>query len=615
MNDLPRVPGPQQLDVERLRSLKKVRDAWQSIIERYSALNEDEQGDVVDMRTGDVIEDSGHLRSMTDSSQIPGNVWKSLLDAEKDEKRQITDDEEKEVIDLTMSPTKKRKAFGFAISSPEKSFTSISILTDSEEDGYEGLQNFDKYFSRHRASPRRTTRSTVAQKDNLRIGGLSEAEHRPSITQEKLPKEIKTSPTKAMRPALSSNLENDPLKLTSPRYSNESFSQPSTQLYRSLPPGAMGTMITPTKIRRFKEAVSLQKISKDRGNEKLKRLIWNNKKDKNVESGDIFWLTDGKSIPISESPSSEEDEIVKSEGFVSEDDDVQFIGESSNATPLRYAIIGETQSRESSEDVITEDLKLEANIFPPIMSNHLPESSNSLSDTGNISRATSVTLTNEEDKDRSVHHESESQKKTLTFAKNKDRSVHHENESRKKTLKIVKNFKNRSVHHENESQKIPLTSAENKVRSVHQESESQKKTLTLTNTLRSNATFNKLPIEANMRSPSWRYKQSKKALASRWMVNFPSSDDSPDDSPDELPSPKSRATIDCDLVRDVVVISESTNSYAGEDVDSLQNGAIGESKAMEEFTKQPTDKNCDYPDIATGLTSDHEDSDDDVQLD
>lgn len=60
------------LDRRRQTSLHKVRDAWKCIIKKYSALSENEQGDVVDIATGEIIKDTGHLRSLR---QDDDNLW------------------------------------------------------------------------------------------------------------------------------------------------------------------------------------------------------------------------------------------------------------------------------------------------------------------------------------------------------------------------------------------------------------------------------------------------------------------------------------------------------------------------------------------------------------
>lgn len=61
-----------ELAARRKISLAKVRDTWRSIIKKYSALPPDQQGDVVDLNTGEIVRDRGHLRSL---KQPRDNLW------------------------------------------------------------------------------------------------------------------------------------------------------------------------------------------------------------------------------------------------------------------------------------------------------------------------------------------------------------------------------------------------------------------------------------------------------------------------------------------------------------------------------------------------------------
>lgn len=74
---------PSDLDTRRQQSLNKVRDAWTSIINKYSALPEDKQGDIVDLATGEIVLDKGHLRSL---KQNPDNLWAQHPHADQIEK-------------------------------------------------------------------------------------------------------------------------------------------------------------------------------------------------------------------------------------------------------------------------------------------------------------------------------------------------------------------------------------------------------------------------------------------------------------------------------------------------------------------------------------------------
>ncbi|KAG0675052.1 hypothetical protein C6P40_001949 [Pichia californica] len=52
------------IDALKKESLHKARNAWKSIIDKLSSLSESQQGDTIDLRTGKIIKDTGHLRSL-----------------------------------------------------------------------------------------------------------------------------------------------------------------------------------------------------------------------------------------------------------------------------------------------------------------------------------------------------------------------------------------------------------------------------------------------------------------------------------------------------------------------------------------------------------------------
>lgn len=69
------------LGLRRKQSLNKVKKAWSSIIEKYSSLSENQQGDVIDILTGEIVTDTGHLRSL---KQIKDDVWVDLNKIDND---------------------------------------------------------------------------------------------------------------------------------------------------------------------------------------------------------------------------------------------------------------------------------------------------------------------------------------------------------------------------------------------------------------------------------------------------------------------------------------------------------------------------------------------------
>lgn len=57
---------------KREAAVLKLKSVWDSIIEKYSAPEVGDYGDVIDLETGDIIEDNGHLRSLAAPRE---NVW------------------------------------------------------------------------------------------------------------------------------------------------------------------------------------------------------------------------------------------------------------------------------------------------------------------------------------------------------------------------------------------------------------------------------------------------------------------------------------------------------------------------------------------------------------
>ncbi|OWB59996.1 hypothetical protein B5S29_g861 [[Candida] boidinii] len=64
---------------QRIESLEKIKATWKSIIDKYSSFSENDQGDMIDIRTGEIINDKGHLRSLNDPTLKTGNVWTVFL--------------------------------------------------------------------------------------------------------------------------------------------------------------------------------------------------------------------------------------------------------------------------------------------------------------------------------------------------------------------------------------------------------------------------------------------------------------------------------------------------------------------------------------------------------
>lgn len=66
------------------RSSRKFKDKWQHILEKYSAIDDDVESDEIDLRTGEITKNNGHLLSINRHH----DVWAIDFDMERDQQRQ-----------------------------------------------------------------------------------------------------------------------------------------------------------------------------------------------------------------------------------------------------------------------------------------------------------------------------------------------------------------------------------------------------------------------------------------------------------------------------------------------------------------------------------------------
>ena len=61
---------------------ENMKRAWESIIQKYENINDDVEGDLVDLKTGRIVRDNGHLRrlSLMPSIRDPNTEYKATLD-------------------------------------------------------------------------------------------------------------------------------------------------------------------------------------------------------------------------------------------------------------------------------------------------------------------------------------------------------------------------------------------------------------------------------------------------------------------------------------------------------------------------------------------------------
>ncbi|ANZ75041.1 BA75_03274T0 [Komagataella pastoris] len=68
---------------------ERLQKRWRSIIDKYSKVDLDEQGDLIDLHTGEIVEDNGHLESVSSNRH---NLWKAEKEDVLNEEDASTED-------------------------------------------------------------------------------------------------------------------------------------------------------------------------------------------------------------------------------------------------------------------------------------------------------------------------------------------------------------------------------------------------------------------------------------------------------------------------------------------------------------------------------------------
>ncbi|ODQ80500.1 hypothetical protein BABINDRAFT_166119 [Babjeviella inositovora NRRL Y-12698] len=63
----------EEFDARNKARSKVFQSKWESILAKYAAVPEEDQGDLIDLITGEVVEDNGHLRSMETAKE--SDIW------------------------------------------------------------------------------------------------------------------------------------------------------------------------------------------------------------------------------------------------------------------------------------------------------------------------------------------------------------------------------------------------------------------------------------------------------------------------------------------------------------------------------------------------------------
>ncbi|TID14783.1 hypothetical protein CANINC_004454 [Pichia inconspicua] len=143
-------------------ALKRVRSAWQDIIKRYSSVKMQDEGDIVDLQTGEIVNDNGHLRSLTEKAD---SIWAH-------EKNQTKKNQTKTISSSKKLPNNINISKPIEIIELDKqpSITNSKHLTRSKVAGDDNL--ILQYRSKHNQTNNKTTflpRSGILQNNNSNL--------------------------------------------------------------------------------------------------------------------------------------------------------------------------------------------------------------------------------------------------------------------------------------------------------------------------------------------------------------------------------------------------------------------------------------------------------------
>lgn len=71
----------QKLDVKKIEYRKKIDIVWNSIISKYSAYDENEQGDIINLKDFSIEEDTGHVETLQNFQRT--NIWNDINELEE----------------------------------------------------------------------------------------------------------------------------------------------------------------------------------------------------------------------------------------------------------------------------------------------------------------------------------------------------------------------------------------------------------------------------------------------------------------------------------------------------------------------------------------------------
>lgn len=151
-----------ETDINKLKqqSLAKFKKRWHEILEKYSSVDDELQSDEIDLHTGKLVVDNGHLKSMAEHGQkingvrVHGSIWAGDYDFDRDARLESQSERRKRKFKQKMRELLK---------SENRFHTSSSFnITDEERDDRSVGSSPTKRFGllSNQSSPLKSSRSS-----------------------------------------------------------------------------------------------------------------------------------------------------------------------------------------------------------------------------------------------------------------------------------------------------------------------------------------------------------------------------------------------------------------------------------------------------------------------
>lgn len=195
----------QRLDIKQIESRKKIDIIWNAIIAKYSAFDEENQGDVVNLEDFSIEEDTGHIKKLQNFQRT--SIWNDINELEDQ------DYDEEEDWDPSEDPINLLTRKNGVISKKVWESKRISPIRRKKEPPVKTVDLTDDPIAL--LTPRKTTRVNTRVPSPTRFSKGSRIESDPIALL--TPRKTTRVSTRIPSPTRSKPIDSDPIVMLTPR--------------------------------------------------------------------------------------------------------------------------------------------------------------------------------------------------------------------------------------------------------------------------------------------------------------------------------------------------------------------------------------------------------------